>query len=603
MTIGTPDAVNQAAEPTPAPGSTRHSVADDSAAHHARAQDETQWWRSAVVYQIYPRSFADSNGDGVGDLKGIIDHLDHLVALGVDAVWLSPAYRSPMADNGYDISDYRDIDPIFGDLATMDRLIAEMHARGLRLVMDLVVNHTSDQHAWFRDALTGPDAEHRDWYIWRDPRPGATAHDAGPGQWRGDEPNGWVSAFSGPAWAWDEASGQYYLHIFAPGQPDLNWENPKVRQAVYTMMNWWLARGVDGFRMDVINLISKPAWRPDDGGSAMIACSVGPRLHEFLAEMNREVMATSDKVLMTVGEMPSVTLDEAADVSGRDRHELNMVFQFEHVWLDNGPDGDKYRPVPLRLADMKANMARWAGLCETGWNSLYLGNHDQPRFVSRWGDEAHREQSSTAWAAMLHAHPGTPFIYQGDELGMTDAHFGSIDQYRDVETLGYWHRAVDLDGRDPDEVMAGVRYISRDNARTPVQWTAGDNAGFTTGTPWLAVNPNYAEINAQTQVGVPGSVFEFHAALCRLRHELPVLTDGSIELLDADHPRLWWVRRRLDGVTLDAVANMSPAPLDLAEASQPLPEGRVVLSNIVPVADDEVTAHRLAPWEVRWTLS
>ncbi len=566
-------------------------------------RDDAPWWRSAVIYQIYPRSFADSNGDGIGDLQGIIDHLDHLVALGVDAVWLSPAYRSPMADNGYDISDYQDIDPVFGDLETMDRLIAEMHARGLRLVMDLVVNHTSDQHAWFREAIVGRDAGKRDWYIWRDPRPDVAAHDAAPGQWRGDEPNGWVSAFSGPAWTWDEASGQYYLHIFAAGQPDLNWENPQVRSAVYEMMNWWLDRGVDGFRMDVINLISKPEWGPADDGSAMIACSVGPRLHEFLAEMNREVMGAADKVLMTVGEMPSVTLAEAADVSGRDRHELNMVFQFEHVWLDHGPDGDKYRPTPLQLPDMKRNMVRWAGLCAEGWNSLYLGNHDQPRYVSRWGDEAWRERSATAWAAMLHAHPGTPFIYQGDELGMTDAHFDRIEQYRDVETLGYWHQAVDLDGRDPAEVMAGVRYISRDNARTPVQWTAGANAGFTTGEPWLAVNPNHADINAESQVGSPGSVFEFHARLCRLRHELPVLTEGSIELLDAGHPRLWWLRRCHDGVTVDAVANMSSSPLDLSAGSEPLPEGRVVLTNCDGSAGGASAADTLSPWEVRWILS
>lgn len=562
------------------------------------------WWRSAVVYQIYPRSFADSNGDGVGDLQSIIDHLDHLVALGVDAVWLSPVYRSPMADNGYDISDYQDVDPIFGDLATMDRLIAEMHARGLRLVMDLVVNHTSDRHAWFRDALGGRGAEHRDWYIWRDPRPGAVGHDSGPGQWRGDEPNHWVSAFSGPAWAWDEASGQYYLHLFAPGQPDLNWENPEVRAAVYQMMNWWLGRGVDGFRMDVINLISKPDWGPDDAGPGMNACSVGPRLHEFLAEMNRQVMGAADKVLMTVGEMPAVTLEEAAMVSGRDRHELDMVFQFEHVWLDNGPDGDKFRPVPLRLPDMKRNMVRWAGLCETGWNSLYLGNHDQPRFVSRWGDEAWRERSATAWAAMLHAHPGTPFVFQGDELAMTSAHFDRIEQYEDVETLGYWRQAVELDGRDPAEVMAGVRYISRDNARTPVQWTAGPNAGFTGGTPWLAVNPNHDAINAADQVGRPGSVFGFYAQLCRLRHEMPILTEGSIELFEPDHERLWHLRRRYRDQTLDAVANMSSELLEWPAGAEPVPDGRVVLSNAEPSgAAQGRPVRELGPWEVRWILS
>ena len=375
-------------------------------------------WRRWVVYQVYPRSFADSNGDGVGDLPGVLAHLDHLQRLGVDVVWMSPVYRSPMDDNGYDISDYTDIDPLFGTLADLDELIAALHARGMRLVMDLVVNHTSDEHPWFTESRSSRDNPKRDWYWWRDARPGTT-----PGT-PGAEPTNWESFFSGPCWAWDEATGQYYLHLFSRKQPDLNWENPEVRQAIYAMMRWWLDRGVDGFRMDVIDMISKdtslPDTRPRPGsrygfGGQYFLC--GPRNHEFLQEMYREVFAGRDAHVLTVGEMPGVTIAEAVLFTAPARRELDMVFQFEHVELDYGVD--RYHPRPLQLTELKASMAAWqAGLAGRGWNSLYWGNHDQPRSLSRFGDDGpHRVASAKTLATVLHLHQGTPYVYQGDELG------------------------------------------------------------------------------------------------------------------------------------------------------------------------------------------
>ncbi len=387
-------------------------------------------WRQWVVYQVYPRSFADSNGDGVGDLRGVLAHLDHLRRLGVDVVWLSPVYRSPMDDNGYDISDYRDVDPLFGTLADLDELIKELHARGMRLVMDLVVNHTSDEHPWFAESRSSRDNPRRDWYWWRDARPGLT-----PGT-PGAEPANWESIFSGPAWTWDEHTGQYYLHIFSRKQPDLNWENPDVPQAIYAMMRWWLDRGVDGFRMDVINMISKDTSLPDavprpgsmyGRGDQYFSC--GPRNHEFLQEMYREVFAgrnTGAAHVLTVGEMPGVTIPQAILFTEPGRHELDMVFQFEHVQLDIG--ADKFHPRPLRLPDLKASLAAWqAGLAGRGWNSLYWGNHDQPRAVSRFGDDGvHRVASATTLATVLHLHQGTPYVYQGDELGMANAPFAAI---------------------------------------------------------------------------------------------------------------------------------------------------------------------------------
>ena len=523
-------------------------------------------WRQWIVYQVYPRSFADSNGDGVGDLRGVLAHLDHLRRLGVDVVWLSPVYRSPMDDNGYDISDYTDVDPLFGTLADLDELIKELHDRGMRLVMDLVVNHTSDEHPWFAESRSSRDNPKRDWYWWRDPRPGLT-----PGT-PGAEPTNWESLFSGPAWTWDEHTGQYYLHIFSRKQPDLNWENPDVRQAIYAMMRWWLDRGVDGFRMDVINMISKDTSLPDavprpgsiyGRGDQYFSC--GPRNHEFLQEMYREVFAdrntavgtTGGAHVLTVGEMPGVTIPQAILFTEPGRHELDMVFQFEHVQLDIG--ADKFHLRPLHLPDLKASLANWqAGLAGRGWNSLYWGNHDQPRAVSRFGDDgAHRVASAKTLATVLHLHQGTPYVYQGEELGMANAPFAAIGDFRDIETLNYYAQAAARGDVDLATLLAAMLKMSRDQARTPVQWDASPHAGFTTGTPWIAVNPDYPEVNAATEVGQPGSVFEHYRRLIELRHTDPVITDGDFELLLPDHPAIWAFLRRGPDTELLVAANFS----------------------------------------------
>ena len=515
-------------------------------------------WRRWVVYQVYPRSFADSDGDGVGDLRGVLSHLDHLQRLGVDVVWLSPVYRSPMDDNGYDISDYQDVDPLFGTLADLDELIGALHARGMRLVMDLVVNHTSDEHPWFIESRSSRDNPKRDWYWWRDPRPDLT-----PGT-PGAEPTNWESHFSGPTWTWDGHTGQYYLHIFSRKQPDLNWENPEVRQAVYAMMRWWLDRGVDGFRMDVINMISKDTSLPDTvprpgsrygPGDAYFTC--GPRNHEFLQEMYREVFAGRPAHVLTVGEMPGVTIPEAVLFTAPERRELDMVFQFEHVQLGTG--ADKYDLRPLRLPDLKASMAAWqAGLARRGWNSLYWSNHDQPRSVSRFGDDgAHRVASAKTLATVLHLHQGTPYVYQGDELGMANAPFAAIGDFRDIQTLNYYAQVAARGGVDLAALLLAMGKMSRDQGRTPVQWDATPAAGFTSGTPWIAVNPGHTEVNAAAQVGQPGSVFEHYRRLIGLRHTDPVVTDGDFELLLADHPVIWAFLRRGRDAELLVAANFS----------------------------------------------
>src|ERR671921_723710 len=451
------------------------------------------WWKSAVVYQIYPRSFMDSNGDGIGDIPGITSRLDYLRRLGIDVLWLSPVYTSPMDDNGYDISDYQDVDPLFGSLKDLDALIAGCHERGIKLVMDLVVNHTSDEHPWFVESRD-PDSTKRDWYWWRPPRKGCT------GGTDGAEPTNWESAFSGSAWAYDERSSEYYLHLFSRKQPDLNWENPEVRAAIYEMMRWWLDRGIDGFRMDVINFISKNTALPDghvlDGGlygDGMPHFVDGPRIHEFLQDMHREVFAGREG-LITVGEMPGVTVEEAKLYTDPARREVDMVFQFEHVQVDHGET--RWDPRPLRLRDLKMILGRWQyGLAEVGWNSLYWNNHDQPRVVSRFGDDGeHRVRSANLLGTVLHLHRGTPYIYQGEELGMTNVPFTSLDDFRDIESLNYYRDAVGT-GADPEAVLAALRVLSRDNARTPMQWDDTENAGFSTVTPWIAVNPNHKEIN------------------------------------------------------------------------------------------------------------
>ena len=567
--------VNPSASPAPLIVSPRH------------AGEDPEWWRRAVVYQVYPRSFQDTDGDGLGDVRGITSRLDHLDSLGVDVVWLSPVYRSPQDDNGYDIADYEDVDPMFGTLADLDELIAGLHARGMRLVMDLVVNHTSDEHEWFRASRSSKDDPKRDWYIWR---PAREVEGLEPGQ-PGTEPTNWGSAFSGSAWQWDEATHEYFLHLFSPKQPDLNWENPEVRQAVYAFMNRWVDRGVDGFRMDVINLISKtypladgPQGEGDLHGSGFAAVANGPRVHEFLHEMNEAVFAPRDAHVITVGETPGVTRDEAALFTDPARAEVDMVFQFEHVDLADGPHG-KFDPVAVDRVVLKKNLADWqaalaphtdeAGAVteEKGWNSLYWDNHDQPRAVSRFGDDdpARRELSAKTLASILHAHRGTPYVYQGEELGQTNTVFTSIDDFRDLESVNHFHERVGV-GDDPAAVLDGLKPNSRDNARTPVQWDATENAGFTTGTPWIDVAPNAADINAAAQVGVPGSVFEHYRALISLRHSDDALALGTFRLLDAEDPGSWVILR--EHLTADGgreqlllVASCSRDGLDTGEGS------------------------------------
>jgi oligo-1,6-glucosidase len=560
---------------------------------------DAPWWTRAVVYQVYPRSFADSDGDGIGDLGGVLQRLDHLADLGVDVVWLSPVYPSPQADNGYDISDYTDIDPLFGSLAQLDELVAALHARGMRLLMDLVVNHTSDQHPWFVESRSSPSSPKRDWYWWRPPRDGFAAGTPGA------EPTNWRSFFSGPTWELDEASGEYHLHLFAREQPDLNWENPQVRQAVYAMMRWWLDRGVDGFRMDVINMISKdvgPDGALHDGppipgtalgdGSASYIC--GPRIHEFLQEMHREVFAGRDAVLLTVGEMPGVTVEQARLFTDPARAEVDMVFQFEHVGLDHG--ATKWDLRPLRLTDLKASFGRWqAGLAEAGWNSLYWDNHDQPRAVSRFGDDSprFRRASATCLATLLHLHRGTPYVYQGEEIGMANFPFTGIGDFRDVESLNHFAAAVQA-GQDEAAVLAALRASSRDNARTPVQWDASPHAGFTTGTPWLPVNPDCAEWNVAAQRDDPQSVLAHHRRLIALRHSDDVVALGDFTMLLPDHEQVYAFTRSLDGTTLLVACNVSGTPQPLAELLPEAVGAELVLGNL-PSSDPAV----LAPWEAR----
>ncbi|MCO8273322.1 alpha-glucosidase [Actinoplanes sp. TRM 88003] len=551
------------------------------------------WWKSAVVYQIYPRSFADADGDGMGDLRGIIDHLDHLAGLGVDVIWLSPIYPSPQDDNGYDISDYQDIEPVFGTLEIFDELLAGVHARGMKLIMDLVVNHSSDEHKWFLESRAGKDSPKRDWYWWQPAREGLE-----PGT-PGAEPTNWGSVFGGSAWELDEKTGEYYLHLFSKKQPDLNWENPEVRSAVYEMMNWWLDRGIDGFRMDVINMISKVVPLPDgrltagslygDGSAGFIN---GPRIHEFLQEMHREVFAGRDAML-TVGEMPGVTVDEAKLFTDPARGEVDMVFQFDHVWADRGDD--PWLLMPLQLTNLKAIFNRWqAGLAEVGWNSLYWNNHDQPRAVSRYGDDsaAYRVASAKMLGTVLHLHRGTPYIYQGEELGMTNYPFRTIDEFRDIEALGQYAQAVDLEGRSPDEVLTVLRARGRDNARTPMQWNATAHAGFTTGTPWLAANPNYPEINAEAARADPDSVYHYYRKLADLRHTEPAVVDGDFTMLLPNHEQLYAYTRRLDNTELLVIGNFSGDSVR-AEVDEAWSGADLLLTNL-PEAPEDWT---LAPWQ------
>jgi oligo-1,6-glucosidase len=555
-------------------------------------------WHQWVVYQVYPRSFADADGDGVGDLGGLLARVDYLDYLGVDAVWLSPVYRSPMDDNGYDISDYQDIDPLFGSLDDLDELVGALHARDIKLVMDLVVNHTSDEHPWFVESRSSRDNPRRNWYWWRDPSPGATAGRPGA------EPTNWESHFSGSTWEWDEATGQYYLHVFSRKQPDLNWENAEVRQAVYAMMRWWLDRGVDGFRMDVINMLSKdpalPMTSPRPGslyGPGDQYFTRGPRLHEYLQEMYVEVFAPRPAHVLTVGETPFATVDDAVQFTDPDRRELDMIFQFEHVGLDRGEH--RYDVLPLKLPALKKCLADWQyGLAERGWNSQYFGNHDQPRSLSRFGDDGeHRVASAKTLATVLHLHRGTPYIYQGDELGMANSPFASLSDYRDLEALNFHAAAAANGGTDLDALLVAMRRMSRDQGRTPVQWDGSPAAGFTAGDPWLAVNPDYVAVNAAAQLGDEGSVLEHYRRLVRLRHEDPAVVFGDFELLLPEHPSVWAFCRRHESAEILVVGNFSCSAV---EVSLPLGSewrgAQVLLANASGLPAVPVPALSLPPW-------
>ncbi len=551
------------------------------------------WWKNAVVYQIYPKSFQDSNNDGIGDLQGIISRLDYLQKLGVDILWLNPIYESPQVDNGYDISNYRAINPMLGTMADFDQLLAAVHQRGMKLVMDLVVNHTSDQHHWFVEAKKNKDNPYRDFYIWQD----------GQG---GHAPNNWGSYFSGPAWKYDPTTDQYYLHLFAPEQPDLNWENPRVRQAVYQMMNWWTDKGVDGFRMDVINLISKPAGLPDglqtaDEKYATVEGFVpnGPRVHEFLREMNRNVM--SKHKMITVGETPNVTPADAKRYADLHNQELNMVFQFEHMNLDANPNpalGKWYDQKP-KLADLRANLTKWqTELAGTAWNSLYWNNHDQPRVVSRFGDDStedYRVKSAKMLATMTHFMQGTPYIYEGEEIGMTNAGFTKLSDYVDLESINAYHQLVDDQGLvDPATMLKYLAMHSRDNARTPMQWDDSTNAGFSAHRPWEKVTANYRQVNVAKALADPDSIFYYYQRLIKFRHTMPVITDGTYALApgNEDDPAIFAYTRRDKATTLLVILNYTDQAMERHYA---VPKtAKLLISNY---ADDQGAT--LRPYEAK----
>lgn len=499
-------------------------------------QTSRHWWQSATVYQIYPRSFADSNGDGIGDIPGIIGKLDYLRDLGIGVIWLSPICASPMRDNGYDIADYQAIAPMFGTLDDFDRLVAEAKARGIGILLDLVVNHTSDQHRWFLDARSSRESRYRDYYVWRDPAPD------------GGLPNGIQSTFGGPAWTLDPVTGQYWFHQFAPEQPDLNWDNPELRADIYRMMNWWLEHGIAGFRMDVINLIAK---EPDRGITAD-----GPKLHDYIQEMHRETLAGRD--VMTVGESWSATPATALLYSGRDRAELSMVFQFEHVMQQWHETWGKWQPKPFDLVALKRVIGRWqTALADDGWNSLFWGNHDLPRAVSKYGDDKrYRVESAKMLATVLHLLKGTPYVYQGEEIGMTNVPFTSIGQYRDIETLNM-HRLHLEAGLPEADFITGANENGRDNSRTPMQWNNAAHAGFTTGTPWIEANPNYERINVAAAEADPESILAHYRRLIALRRTLPLVIDGRYAPWLEAHPEVFAYTRTLGTQSLLVIANFT----------------------------------------------
>ena len=535
---------------------------------------EKRWWKESVVYQIYPRSFCDSNGDGIGDLNGITGKLDYLKELGIDVIWLSPVYKSPNDDNGYDISDYQAIMDEFGTMEDFDRMLATAHEKGIKIMMDLVVNHTSDEHKWFIESRKSTDNPYRDYYIWR------------PAKEDGSLPNNWGSCFSGPAWEYDKTTDMYFLHLFSKKQPDLNWDNPAVRQDVFDMMNWWLKKGVDGFRMDVISLISKEPGLPDkepgiNGYATFNVSANGPHVHEYLQEMRQKALNNADTI--TVGECSGVTLEEAKKYARSDEKELNMVFQFEHMDVDSDEKAGKWTTRKMDLCDLKKILTRWQkGLQDIAWNSLYWENHDQPRSVSRFGNDSdeYREISAKMLATCIHMMQGTPYVYQGEELGMTNCPFNTLDNFRDLESINAFHELTEQGKMTEEDMMAAIGYKGRDNARTPMQWDDSAYAGFSTANPWIMVNPNYTKINAKDQVNREDSVFKYYQKLIKLRHESELIVYGTYDLILDDDKDIYAYIRTLGDEKLIVYCNFSENTREV-ELPEEFTNGKVLISNYI----------------------
>ena len=535
---------------------------------------EKRWWKESVVYQIYPRSFCDSNGDGIGDLNGITGKLDYLKELGIDVIWLSPVYKSPNDDNGYDISDYQAIMDEFGTMEDFDRMLATAHEKGIKIMMDLVVNHTSDEHKWFIESRKSTDNPYRDYYIWR------------PAKEDGSLPNNWGSCFSGPAWEYDKTTDMYFLHLFSEKQPDLNWDNPAVRQDVFDMMNWWLKKGVDGFRMDVISLISKEPGLPDkepgiNGYATFNVSANGPHVHEYLQEMRQKALNNADTI--TVGECSGVTLEEAKKYARSDEKELNMVFQFEHMDVDSDEKAGKWTTRKMDLRNLKKILTRWQkGLQDIAWNSLYWENHDQPRSVSRFGNDSdeYREISAKMLATCIHMMQGTPYVYQGEELGMTNCPFNTLDNFRDLESINAFHELTEQGKMTEEDMMAAIGYKGRDNARTPMQWDDSAYAGFSTANPWIMVNPNYTKINAKDQVNREDSVFKYYQKLIKLRHESELIVYGTYDLILDDDKDIYAYIRTLGDEKLIVYCNFSENTREV-ELPEEFTNGKVLISNYI----------------------
>lgn len=535
---------------------------------------EKRWWKESVVYQIYPRSFCDSNGDGIGDLNGITGKLDYLKELGIDVIWLSPVYKSPNDDNGYDISDYQAIMDEFGTMEDFDRMLATAHEKGIKIMMDLVVNHTSDEHKWFIESRKSTDNPYRDYYIWR------------PAKEDGSLPNNWGSCFSGPAWEYDKTTDMYFLHLFSKKQPDLNWDNPAVRRDVFDMMNWWLKKGVDGFRMDVISLISKEPGLPDkepgiNGYATFNVSANGPHVHEYLQEMRQKALNNADTI--TVGECSGVTLEEAKKYARSDEKELNMVFQFEHMDVDSDEKAGKWTTRKMDLRNLKKILTRWQkGLQDIAWNSLYWENHDQPRSVSRFGNDSdeYREISAKMLATCIHMMQGTPYVYQGEELGMTNCPFNTLDNFRDLESINAFHELTEQGKMTEEDMMAAIGYKGRDNARTPMQWDDSAYAGFSTANPWIMVNPNYTKINAKDQINREDSVFKYYQKLIKLRHESELIVYGTYDLILDDDKDIYAYIRTLGDKKLIVYCNFSENTREV-ELPEEFTNGKVLISNYI----------------------